>query len=351
MFIRPLIYGDSRPVKVMRGSIDEFTRTIQSLPVATPNSPERRLLVRLGRLYSPPCPSLPCSSAKRDSHLEKAVDLLMEFLRSAFLLLDNSVPTPDSPMLQRVASDMDKFLPFRERAPSRICVSSDGHMYHTDTVHTRLGFFNILVFRCITFGAPCIMDGHVWFESLEDFLALSVEHPPSYLCRQDVYGTPNSHRRPETAADLWESSALWESLFDEETVLDPQWLFRFLLDKEEKGRKKRFHGVGPLTAYLIVTDCVYTGVVRKPTLLEVGTFVFSLNTGARKGLVELDLLPVPSSEPLTEEVCAQIFRELFLGVTDKLREEEISIMGFDPIVLEHTLCKVVRLHIVTLGTI
>ena len=81
-----------------------------------------------------------------------------------------------------------------------------------------------------------------------------------------------------------------------------------------------------------------------------GPIIRKVNAGAVKGLRDLGLLPEGSSRPEAAQATAA-FKEAYQYVLERLKEhpEEAKKIEWDPIVLEHTLCKFKRLNIVQKG--
>lgn len=100
---------------------------------------------------------------------------------------------------------------------------------------------------------------------------------------------------------------------------------------------------GGLTAYLFVADMVYAGVVEMPTADEVASTVWKLGFGGYAGLVELGLVLKKAKGQAKSQrpTCIDRFTRLYDHVYDALGDMT-EILPFDPICLEHTLCKVKR---------
>lgn len=110
-------------------------------------------------------------------------------------------------------------------------------------------------------------------------------------------------------------------------------------------RKKHFWLVGKLTRLLIAGDLAYAGVIDKPTVEEMGALIAKVSKGAIAGMVYLNLLPGRAKNyhyPARQTALA--FKELYDRLKEELSDDERDRMGMDAIVLEHSLCKLKRMH-------
>ena len=79
-----------------------------------------------------------------------------------------------------------------------------------------------------------------------------------------------------------------------------------------------------------------------PSIESLGEMVAPVNLGAVNGLQTLGLVPADLSGQALKGTVKTQFVELFREISERLSEEEKDRMGFDGVVLEHTLCKVGR---------
>ena len=79
-----------------------------------------------------------------------------------------------------------------------------------------------------------------------------------------------------------------------------------------------------------------------PSIESLGEMVAPVNLGAVNGLQTLGLVPEDLSGQALKGTVKTQFLELFREISERLSEEEKDRMGFDGVVLEHTLCKVGR---------
>ena len=115
--------------------------------------------------------------------------------------------------------------------------------------------------------------------------------------------------------------------------------------------QKRIKNVGELTAFLLTGDYVYAGVVEMPSVEEVGSLIWQLKRGALDGLRDIGLVAENGQIAVTEEETISAFTTLY-DYTQKQLDEYPGLaekMTFDPIMMEHALCKFHRLKILKDG--
>ena len=99
--------------------------------------------------------------------------------------------------------------------------------------------------------------------------------------------------------------------------------------------------LGDLQAYLLTADLTYANQVASPDAQTVGEIVSKLRgKGAWRGLHQAGQLTTPF--PNEDEVVAAFIR-VYSFVEEHLTQEERDLIQFDPIIIEHTLCKYQRL--------
>jgi len=104
---------------------------------------------------------------------------------------------------------------------------------------------------------------------------------------------------------------------------------------------------GPLIAYLLTVDYSYTAVVSSPSLDDMANAIARINAGGIKGLEALGILPDTCNMKLDARIAAvKPAFQMFYNFLDKaLTAEQKQIIGFDYIMVEHTLCKMARLKV------
>ena len=98
-------------------------------------------------------------------------------------------------------------------------------------------------------------------------------------------------------------------------------------------------GVGSLCQFQLLADMHAAGLVDTPTAEHVGQVVASLRAGARDGLIATGHITGSSTATATQRGFVQFFDD----VTSSLTEDQIQLFGWNPIVAEHTLCKLLRM--------
>lgn len=223
---------------------------------------------------------------------------------------------------------------------------------HTDSpfspenLRTDAGFFSALVFRAITQSTPALLQGHVLFETLDDFSEIALELGEENMANKTALGkTPNRHRETATAKFLWEAgTARRDEMFDPNNDTPKPFLTTFnLLRKKTTEKHQNFLGYGDLTAYLLTADYTYTNAVMAPTCEDMATAICAINRGAITGLRLLGLLPGGKSKPSVVDTRIAL-QKAYSFLERKIPSQQKTLMGFDYIMLEHALCKLSRLN-------
>lgn len=111
------------------------------------------------------------------------------------------------------------------------------------------------------------------------------------------------------------------------------------IDDPNDTESRAFYQVGDLVGMLIAGDLAYAGIIDKPTIEEMGNLVANVSKGAVGGLVYLQLIlqKVKNAKYDAADV-ALVFINLYQSVKRDL-EANWNEMEMDPIVFEHSLCK------------
>lgn len=252
---------------------------------------------------------------------------------------------------KRMLKDMDRNCPFRELGTSR-------QIFCAHPITTPAAIFSVLVFRGILFKTEALVDHDEsgFFHTYEawcDFVAtypkdpthrLQLDQDPKqklrYFCHPGPYGRTNK-RTYHNAQRFWDSSQQLHNKLNE-----PGWSFtaivRFISSAKTKG-VRLFPSFGELSAFLLAADLVYAGRIAMPTVEEVGRMVFRLKKGALHGLVVLGLIP---DQEASEQAVAEAFTKTYSFLDNNPRFSVIKAqVGFDVFVVEHSLCKLARDHI------
>jgi hypothetical protein len=251
--------------------------------------------------------------------------------------------------MKKVKSDLDFFLPFRQHAPS---LANARREIYADIDRlaspTGVGLFNILAFRGVFFGSPFARSDHFrWFNGYEDWEHFMIEEKEEatkdgrieedYYVKSNCYGRSQKDRSTTLIKGYWKQRSLWNKRFDGSTKPTAKQAYSWLT-ATDKG-VSRFFNIGSLSALLICGDLIEAGLVLTPSSREFSELINKVGKGAKDGMVTVGLVKDSSN---SEELC-EAFESLDLALQHKLTEEEKEGMGYNVVMLEHTLCKIKRL--------
>lgn len=249
----------------------------------------------------------------------------------------------------------DHHFPFREHAPSRSALK----VIDNKRAWTHAGVFSFALCRATTLSTtfcrkypyldswPSFLRAKRTVEEETEFSTQSDDMKAAitdiHLCSMNAYGrTPNMHRNIAQAESLWDGTAAWETLVKENGSEPVSWMKAMQWAKKTKPEIPQIKSMG-LTGYLFLVDLAYAGVVVEPTVREVGLQVNAMGRGAYNCLAHFCLVPnTKRRSPVRELITLSSFTQLFEDVRVALGTEDATTMGFDPIILEHTLCKYMR---------
>ena len=283
----------------------------------------------------------------------------VDFLRRGMPLLKDGVAAykdSSDKFLRKMARSPDKFMPYREHAPTRIR-SRDSIYDDPEWLRTSIGFWNVLCFRGVFFGSDFARDDGRHFDNLDDWKAFSKNKLESYFVVKSAYGSLQGDRSIDRVQEYWEQRHLWEPLINKKDLSLIE-VYNFLLhssvvggrsaSSQKKGSqpaksnnkstsKKVFVNIGSLTAILIIGDLIYAGILPMPSPLDWGKFIEKVSKGALDGMAMLGLVDEDTTVP-------QAFADLDEFVNRTLTPEEKSAMTYDVLTGEHSLCKYKRLY-------
>ena len=252
-------------------------------------------------------------------------------------------------IFQKVKSDEDYFLPFRQHAPS---LANARHEIYANvdrlTSPTGVGFFNVLAFRGVFFGSPFAKSDHFrWFNGYEDWESFKIDEKEEatwdgrdeeeYYVNQNCYGRNQRTRSTELLEGYWNQRKLWNRIFNQNTKPTINQVFNWLTGTDYG--KSRFYNIGSLSALLICGDLIEADLVLMPSPKELGEIIYKIKKGAMDGMEKIGLV---KNNANVEEVC-EAFTSLDLALQQELTDDEKETMGYNIIMLEHTLCKIKRL--------
>ncbi|KAI0037822.1 hypothetical protein FA95DRAFT_1613854 [Auriscalpium vulgare] len=320
---------------------------------------------------SAPITSAPLSHLPTAAHTQAVLRRVVAVLRVMEYLIDSpteygkaTAPIPhhlsdaDRSLLEFASENLDKYLPFRERAPAVKRARTIVGPYAPTHVRTREGFFSALVFRSILYGAEYMFDHPFFFQNdaklVNDYATMPFDSnllKKKYFVDNNIYGA--------TARDVTPVSRLWTATakdipfnFTNPGPNAPPIPFSAFRDKIRRMKPTRVYPqCGDLTSYLVTADYVYADVVMMPTVDEMGALIHDLGKGALIGLRKMGLVYVhpsikkfkPKNKPPVMEV-VEAFRTFFNFVSSALTSAEQTRMGWDVIMAEHFLCKISRFH-------
>lgn len=259
----------------------------------------------------------------------------------------NGISSP-SDLQKLVAQSPDQLMPFRERAPGRTRSRSDDGPFARNKCATREGLFSALIWRGITFSTefslqePMIFENYdAWNSALEDIFDSGAE--TNYVCDIKAYGVTNPKRGIHHAEAYWNATNVndWSDFVKDGPVPFMKTYRDFFYTGKQPARFPQF---GPLCGYLITADYVYTGLVEMPSLNDIGTVIRTINRGGASGLELLGLIKPRARKGRTKSVPAETeCQQGVIRVHDILKREltddEWTQGQFNPIVIEHLLCK------------
>ena len=245
-------------------------------------------------------------------------------------------------VIDKITSNFDFFIPFRQHAPS---LKNARHEIYADIDRLAdkdgVGFFNVLAFRGVFFGSPFAQSKHFrWFESLDDWEEFQAAGREEALIKEEYYVKKNCYGRSQRDRSLkllpkyWEQRQSWNDIFKESTTPTVNKVYNWLMSRE-KGVSK-FKNIGSLTALLICGDLIEAGVMLMPSSYELGELVYKVGKGAKEGMLTFGLV----REGVNKDDFCNAFAMLDAYIESALGAEEKKVMGYNVVMLEHTLCKI-----------
>ncbi|KAJ3519810.1 hypothetical protein NMY22_g13029 [Coprinellus aureogranulatus] len=239
----------------------------------------------------------------------------------------------------------DTRYPFREKAPWRLRMQDASSPYHSPTIRTNAGAYSAVIHRGILFNSdfsrhpdcPMVFENFQdWEGKLELFKSQhpSISNVKNFFSRPDAYGGQSIVGR-----GVGNAKRFWQ---DVSAMNWPEKSKRVMTFKEcyDLFHKGGFPTMGVLSCYLLACDLHYAGVCEAPTIADVASFIRSARGGSyhilpKLGYGEVDVHP-------TLELVIQALSEIAHHLRESFTEEELALMGFDLICVEHILCKFKR---------
>lgn len=310
--------------------------------------------------HSPSPPHSPVYSPTPSPPPTTSTDLwpiFVQFLRHSWNTYHN---LPDQTCPQRlrtsIQNDPDRFLLFRELAPSRRAVTQPGGASTPELTCTRGGIFSTLVFRGITYGSLALRQAPpalrtTYFKDLSAWnnhvAALKARWPSkedTFFCDPRAYGQYLGKRKISNGKQFWKASGhagtQWVIDLAKYPAGDVRRSFKTVMNNVKKMKKITLEHFGDLQKYLWVADMVCIGLVDQPTLDDLGRQIKLLGAGGQKGLQMLGL--VKNRKGGTQEEITAAVKSLYHYVDQTLTAKEKEEMDFSAVMLEHALCKLSR---------
>jgi hypothetical protein len=252
-------------------------------------------------------------------------------------------------LIGKVLTNLDFYLPFRQHAPSLKNARSEIYAdLHSQDCEDGVAFFNILAFRGVFFGSPFSQSDHFQrFESYEHWTVFRKKEKQEaldvcgleekYYVKQNCYGQSQLERSLTLLEGYWAQRKSWNEKFGQSTPPTVDEVYYWLVSKEN-GRSK-FYNIGPLSAFLICGDLIEADIVPMPSSYELGKLIYKVGMGGKKGMEGLKLV----SKGDMEGFFCKAFALLDAYIEKTLGVEEKKAMGYNVVMLEHTLCKIQRL--------
>lgn len=251
-----------------------------------------------------------------------------------------------SPTQHVIFKSPDYLLPLREDAPCRRIMSES---FDKEFARSRNGFFSLQIFRFIHFNSGAFRDypsdlRKIQFNSqqafdtyLSDVRARFPKEEEAFFCNKNALGQTIHSRKATRSGDYWiasrDTTVAWPPSRDFATARKNLWAFK-------KSVGETWAGVGALSCYLFVADLHYAGLVDEPTPQDIAAVISWVRKGGMDGLKALKYITDCSTKPVVEEK----FLLYYSDVTDTLTEDQRDRFRWNPIVAEHTLCKILRLQ-------
>ena len=401
---RLLLASKKRHSSLTLSLLVPFLSVLSSLPVADNASAEANLLRRLSNTISTSLPHLrtirqevletvqphivrplPLPNTPLSLATQKGLAALLDFVRELLPLIDDTRPAKLTQMQALVASKPNFFLPFREHAPHRQVVTGPGGPFHPSLCDEPGALPSAAIFRAILFGAPVLdNDTKSYFRNYDDWCALvdRFKHLDSEQLQRHfydihAYGTAQGHK-PSMFRDhiqvYFKCETQWTDLIASHSP-DPipfqvcyQWTQKSTSgsnnsksssnnSKSSSNNSKSSSKPNPrrilplhggLTGYLLTADLSYTHHVTSPSVSDVAHAICNCKLGSLTGLSVTDQV---GKNPSNRDI-HQAFERVYDYLDHELTAQEKTCMVFDPIMVEHLLCKYqrVRTHLKKLQT-
>jgi len=168
-------------------------------------------------------------------------------LRSVNLAHTTEMEGVSCKIIHQMSTNLDHYLPFREKAPSIRRIRQVGGPFDSDNLCTLPGFFSALVFHVVTFStlylfshAPLLQSLDTWEESMSRIKNTVAEasNDQRYFCDPMVYGMA-TRCSVDIVPSLWSAAeGKWTLLSNNNQINFRKfyhWLVKDMSDKSSKG--------------------------------------------------------------------------------------------------------------------
>lgn len=223
------LFPRGRSLSAIPNQLKQLRDDLQRHAIADPLSATTGLITTIGSIC------MPYGAIK--PKLTNGLDCMRirNFILQTLPIVNEPTPQADDDELQAlIKSDLDRYLPFRELAPSRQRVCKPEGPFDPEYITTKSGIFSALIFRGITFSAPAVFEDHDnRFDDLRKWQLYAdvpeKEHQKRFV-NMRAYGAANKYRHPSAAVSYWAGSeALSHWLEEKERTCGE--VFKYLLGK------------------------------------------------------------------------------------------------------------------------
>lgn len=274
---------------------------------------------------------------------------LLNLVRALIPLVSGELPEKMTPLQSLVWSRLDFYLPFRERAPCRTRLTSTQGPFHPDHVDEAGAFPSWVMSRALIFGTHALRhythgffpNHSAWLTFLEDNGFSDDPQVQKQFYDLRCYGSCQGGRK--------------KAFHEAYIYFDKEKSWFNILKTRPKGQAIPFHAffdwtqaaktklpeVGPLTAYLLTADLVYAKKIEAPSTNDIAYYIHRMGLGSRAGLVVTSQI---SSDKASASDIRLAFDSVYKFLDSQLTPVEKNLIRFDPIMVEHLLCKYQRIQ-------
>ncbi|VDB90193.1 unnamed protein product [Peniophora sp. CBMAI 1063] len=261
-----------------------------------------------------------------------------------------AVTSAERALLEKAASHVDLYLPFRAFGPSYLRMLALFHGHPTDVMPSTTGLRNVALTRVITFGSGFLLSGRQslclslteWLNGVEVAKQSPQAKQASFFVCDRVYGQ-NFNRSLDEAAPIW-AACEWPEEIARSRHFVTFW--RALHHGVGKTRRYKVPNVGPLIALLIAGDYYMNGHLDEPSTEDMGLMIHKVNAGGVRGLAHLGFLSQDEADSRGRyrlDLVQDAFDRYYRWSLACIPAEDRTRWRWDVITAENHLCKDSRL--------